>query len=100
MEIDVTLSSTSPARGKPALTPESLFTYAKTFGDEFPSEHKVPFPTFRQAAEHFGTTFSKIEDACADYLGDGYLRPAVGFRNHSGFGTFERKGDWLVEAYD
>jgi hypothetical protein len=90
--------ATSP---KTALTPNALFGYAMEFARESDeAERNIRYPTFRQAAEHFRTSLVKIEEACADYIGDGYLRPAVGFKNHSGFGCYEKKSDWLVEAYD
>jgi hypothetical protein len=96
------MPETAPAASqKPALTAENLFNYAMAFARESDeAERNIRYPTFSQAAQHFKTSLVKIEEACADYIGDGYLRPAVGFRNHSGFGSYAKKGDWLVEAYD
>jgi hypothetical protein len=96
------MSSTAQALSrKPVLTPDALFDYAMEFARESDeAERNDRYPTFQQAAQHFRTSLVKIEEACADYIGDGYLRPAVGLKNHSGFGTYEKKSDWLVEAYD
>ncbi len=76
------------------MTPQELFEYASGFKHPHRSH-----PTVREAAKHFRTTQQAVLDACEDWHGDGYMRPATGFRVGSGVGTFERAGDYLVEAY-
>jgi hypothetical protein len=82
------------------MTPEQLFAWANAFarGNEKASKGTV-YPTVRLAAKHFRTTQQAVLDACEDYHGDGYMKPATGFQTGSGIGTFERPGDYLVEAY-
>ena len=85
---------------KSKLTPEALFGYAcKSAKASEDADRGTQYPTFRQAARHFRVRLSEIEDACQDYQGDGYMKPATGFRTFSGHGSFEHQGDWLVEAY-
>jgi len=85
---------------KTKLTPQALFEYANSF--TYASEKAdrgTLFPTFRQAAKHFRVRLTDIEDAIEDYNGEGYMGAAVGFRCGNGVGYYEKKGDYLVEAY-
>lgn len=76
------------------MTPQELFDFASSFSHPLRS-----YPTVWEAAKHFRTTHQAVIDACEDWEGDGYMRPATGFRVGSGVGSFERSGDYLVEAY-
>jgi DNA-binding transcriptional MocR family regulator len=78
------------------MTPQALFDYASGFAHPHRS-----YPTVREAAKHFSVTQQAVIDACEDWHGEGYMRPATGFRVGSGSGiaSFERIGDYLVEAY-
>lgn len=82
------------------MTPEQLFNYADAFARRSESSGKgTVYPTFRMAAKSFKVTLNAIEEACQDWCGDGYMQAATGFRAGNGIGSFEAKGDWLVEAY-
>lgn len=76
------------------MTGQDLFDYAS----RFTHPHRA-YPTVREAAAHFGTTQRTILTACEDWTGDGYMRPATGFRVGSSVGSFGRSGDYLIEAY-
>ena len=82
------------------MTPEQLFAWANAFarGNEKASKGTV-YPNVRQAAKHFRTTQQAVLDACEDYHGKGYMRPAVGYQTNGGYADFDRPGDYLVEAY-
>lgn len=83
------------------LTADSLFRYARSFARRSEAADRgTKFPTFRQAARRFKVRLAEVEDACNDYVGAGYMKPAVGVRSGSGVAVFESMGDWLVEAYD
>jgi DNA-binding transcriptional MocR family regulator len=77
------------------MTPQQLFDYASAF----PETPGRQYPTVREAALHFGVTQQDVVNACEDWHGDGYMKPATGFKTGSGIGTYTRRGDWLVEAY-
>jgi hypothetical protein len=77
------------------MNPQELFDYASTY----PKTPGRVYPTVREAAKHFRVTQQAIIDACEDWQGDGYMRPATGMKVGNGIGTFDRKGDYLVEAY-
>jgi hypothetical protein len=61
------------------MTPQELFDYASGFKHPHQS-----YPTVREAAKHFNTTQKAVLDACDDWHGDGYMRPATGFRIGTG----------------
>lgn len=93
-------TSTVSRAPKKKLASEILFEFASKFAkDSENAGQGTQYPTFRQVARRFRVNFSQIEEACEDYQGKGYMKPAVGFRNYSGHGSFETQGDWLVEAY-
>jgi hypothetical protein len=77
------------------VTPQQLFDYASAY----PETPGRIYPTVREAAQHFRVTQQSILDACDDWCGDGYMKPATGIRVGSGVGSFDRIGDYLVEAY-
>lgn len=82
------------------MSPDDLFNYAERFARRSEAEGKgTQYPTFRQAAKRFKVSLSAVEDACNDWDGEGYMKPATVFRSGSGIGSFDNKGDWLVEAY-
>jgi len=76
------------------MTPQELFDFASGFRHPTRS-----YPTVREAAKHFRTTQRAVIDACEDWQGDGYMKPATGIKVGSGIGSFDRQGDYLVEAY-
>lgn len=76
---------------------EELFRYAKSY---VVRNGGTRYPTFREAAKHFRCRLNDIELACEDYMGSGYMKPAVAIASGGGVGAIENKGDWLVEAYD
>lgn len=87
-------------RRKPELTPQTLFDYAVKFADEAEKMDRYPqFPTFRQAAAYFRVRIGVIEETIEEWCGDGYMKAAVGFRCGSGYGVYDHKGEYLVEAY-
>jgi DNA-binding transcriptional MocR family regulator len=82
------------------MSPDNLFNYAVKFcKDAEAAGLGSKYPTFRQVARRFKVTHDQIEQACEDWQGEGYMRPAVGFRSNSGYATFKTRGEHLVEAY-
>lgn len=82
------------------MTPDELFAYAVKFcHDSEVAEQGTKYPTFRQVASRFKVTYDKIEQACDEWQGDGYMAPAVGFRSGNGVASFATRGEHQVEAY-
>ncbi|WP_233874611.1 hypothetical protein [Paraburkholderia adhaesiva] len=76
------------------MIPQELFDYASSF-----AHPRCQHPTVREVARQFRNTQKAVVDACEDWQGDGNMKLATGFRAGSGIGSFERVGDYLVEAY-
>lgn len=96
----------APAPAKPAtrrkLKPRELFDYAINFAKaSVEAGRGTRYPTFRQAADHFGVSIAQIERACEnwDQLA-GYMRPAVGVRVGAAIAAHASKSDWQIEAYE
>jgi len=100
MNLVAVAPSETPLRQRRALTPDSLFEYANSYARASEvAGNGTRYPTFRAAARHFRVRLSDIEDACENYIGDNYMKPAVGFRSPAGWGSHATMGDWLVEAF-
>ncbi len=86
---------------RPSICPNALFEYAVRYAKRSEAAGRgTRHPTFRQAAHRFGATLDDVEQACEDFLGQGYMKPAVAF-GMPGFGHADitPRGAWLVEAY-
>ena len=83
---------------RPKLTPTTLFEFARDFSR--PHGSNWDCPTLKEAAKHFGVAMIRIEEACLDYQGDGYLGIAVGIGGNGGAGRIGQRSRHLVEAYD
>lgn len=87
------------------LEPEELFAYANRYARRAEAADRgTQYPTFRQAAKRFGVSLDAIEQACENYQGGGYMKPATGLGVGNNVGmrgtaTFATRGEWLVEAY-
>ncbi len=87
------------------LNPEDLFRYADRYARRAEAAGKgTQYPTFRMAAKRFRVPMDEIEQACADYQGDGYMQPATGYGvggnvGMRGAARIATRGEWLVEAY-
>lgn len=78
------------------MLPKELFDYARNYQ----KKHTAQYPTFRQAAKHFGVTLDAVEQACEDWLGPEYMQPVVAFIRGKGVESIGQKADWLIEAYN
>lgn len=50
-------------------------------------------------AKRFKISQVKVENIVCDYTGTDYLGIATGIGTYSGVGSFDKIGDYLVEAY-
>jgi len=83
------------------VTPQQLFDFASTYASTAEAEGKTAqYPSVREAARKFNVTQQAIRDACDEYHGKGYMRPAVGFAVGGRIGAHATPGDHLVEAYE
>ena len=90
------------AMRKNYVSPDALFAYANRYARRAETAGRgTEYPTFRRAAKRFGVPLDAIEQACEEYDGTGYMRPAVAM-GQPGHGYFllETRGAYLVEAYD
>jgi hypothetical protein len=91
------LATNSPStRPLHKMTPQQLFDYASTFSEKGSGGQ---YPTVREASQHFGVSQLAVIRACEEWEGDGYMKPATGFKAGSGVSGYDRQGDYLVEAY-
>lgn len=83
------------------MTPDQLFEYANQFARQAEADGRgTQYPTFQIVAKRFRINHETIEQACDDFdQANAYMKPAVGVRCGCAVGTFDRKGQWLVEAY-
>lgn len=90
---------------KRELTPDTLFDWAVTVSRKKADGQHVAFvhPTYREAARHFGVSLDAIAEAIEDWGGEregrGYMATAVGFQSGNGSAAFERRGQYLIEAF-
>lgn len=104
LTLDGMLSDPAPAKSaiRRKLKPRELFDYAINYAKaSVEAGRGTTYPTFRQAADHFGVSFAQIERACEnwDQLA-GYMRPAVGVRVGAAIAAHASKADWQIEAYE
>jgi len=84
--------------------PNALFDYATAFCKESEAKDRgSDYPTFREAAKKFKVRISDIQDALENFRNDNqderYMDAMVGMRCGAGIVSFERMGDYKVEAY-
>ena len=76
------------------VTPEKIFKYASRYYDRHGR-----WPEIRAVAKRFKISQVKVENIVCDYTGTDYLGIATGIGTYSGVGSFDKIGDYLVEAY-
>jgi hypothetical protein len=83
------------------MTPESLFQYViKYTADAVAADSNRLYPTYREISYKFRVNYDQIEDACQSWdHSKGYMQTAVGFSCAGGTASFDRRGDYLIEAY-
>ena len=82
------------------MTPDDLFDYATSFScRSVGAGQGARYPTFSQAAKRFKVSLGAVEEACENFVGNGYMKPATGLRVGSGVKRIQSRGNWLVEAY-
>jgi hypothetical protein len=86
------------------LTTEALFAYASGYAERSEKAGKgTQWPTIRQVKRRFrGASYGDVEDACANYCGEGYMGLGVGYQvGGLGGGTaYEgNANEHVVEAY-
>ena len=87
-------------RRKPVFTPEALFEWACDYCHRHEvAGHGSTYPTFSEAAKHFGVTLDELEGACGMWGGPGYMAPGVAVGLPGGHGRTARRSQWVVEAY-
>jgi hypothetical protein len=85
---------------KKELTPGDLFDWANEYARSSESAGRgTRYPTLRMAARRYGTSQARIEELLEEGTDEGYLGLAVGVRTASGVGSYEVRGECLVEAY-
>lgn len=87
-------------RRKIQLTPQALFDWACAHSRTQEALGRgSQYPTFADAAKHFGVRLDAVEDACNDWSGPGYMAAGVAVRTGAGNSARTGRSQWVVEAY-